>query len=166
MPRVRSVSKGEKRKPGPPLPREWETAYLERIKQHGLYYLAAEEVGVSSKTVQRRRADDPAFNEACLLAREHAADRIAQKLSKQAEESGNPVGHIVRLKQLRPAEFVEQHVVKTLSMNVSVSADGDSALGQAVLAQLLQHASPETLASVAPPAALEAHPVSQDSRDG
>ena len=59
-----------------------------------------------------------------LDAREFYADTLERDLIASAERSDNPVGYIVRLKALRPAEYIEKHAVMSLNVHADLpSAD-------------------------------------------
>jgi hypothetical protein len=135
---------------GIPTPRDWKERYLEHVREHGHYALAARVAGVSQKTAQRERHANPDFDELCREAREEAADNVELKMMASAEISHNPVPYIVRLKALRPHEYIEKHAVVSLSMTAEVPGVNVPAL----LAQMLGHLTPPTrelLAQHAPP---------------
>jgi hypothetical protein len=108
--------------PGPPIPAAWRTRYLEHVRQHGHYALAAQAAGISQETARRERVANPAFDADCRDAREEAADRVEIKMLESAERSDNPAGFIVRLKALRPHEYIEKNV--TVSMNMTAEVPG------------------------------------------
>ena len=114
-----AVRSGTPRKSGPPLPVDWKPRYLDLIKQHGNYYATAELVGISYRTALRERDADPDFDQACLEARQLFADKLETRMLDSAEASGNPAGFIVRLKALRPQEYIEKHAVLTLSADLN-----------------------------------------------
>jgi hypothetical protein len=136
-------------RPGPPIPTEWRDRYLAHVRQHGHYALAAQVAGISQETARRERVANPAFDEACREAREEAADRIEIKMLESAERSDNPVGFIVRLKALRPHEYIEKNV--TVSMNMTAEVPGVDVV--AVLQQMLGHLTEPTRELLAQPGA-------------
>src|SRR5262245_55576383 len=91
------------------LPRGWKRRYVALVRKTGNLHRNARRVGVSFRTVQRHRLKDPKFNQAIELAIQVACDRWEDALTAQAEKTGNPVGHIVRLKAKRPSEYIEKH---------------------------------------------------------
>src|SRR5262245_24704188 len=104
------------RKGGKPVPRDWRRRYLRWVRKHGQYAAAARYAGVSVRYAERKRVSDPRFNEACVTAREMAADRMERRMLDLGERSDNPVPYIVRLKALRPAEYIERHATVSLAM--------------------------------------------------
>lgn len=135
---------------GKKLPKGWRSRYVARVRAHGGYILAAEECGVSPKTAERHRARDPRFDAKVDLAREAYADSLARDLADQSIARGNPVGMIVRLKALRPMEYIERQV--TMSLSATVEATPDEA--KALLAQLAGNVTPATLRALREPLAL------------
>lgn len=101
-------------------------------------YRAAEAAGVHGRTISRERERDPAFNDAVLDALQYHADVLEEAMETQAEKTGNPVGYIVRLKALRPAQYIEKHAV----MNLNVTANVEGADAMALLSQLVRELSP------------------------
>src|SRR5262245_39094953 len=148
MPDAPAVGLVSPLKRGRPVPRDWRARYLRWVRKHGQYAAAARYAGVSSKFAERKRARDPRFNEACLAAREMAADRMERRMLELGERSDNPVPYIVRLKALRPAEYIERHATVSLAMTADVPA---ADLG-AVLARVLGRLSPEARDMLAAPA--------------
>lgn len=131
------------RTPGPPLPADWRERYLEGIRKTGNYYKPAWAIGISPKTAQRERANDPAFDDACREAREIAADDLEDRMVAGAEASGNPAGFIVRLKALRPAEYIEKHAITTLNATIDLNTL-PVADATALLKQMLGATTPTT----------------------
>lgn len=125
---------------GPALPDDWRRVFLTRLEQHGTYHIAARAAGVSVKTIERYRAADPDFNAACLEARQYAAELYEEALIASADRSDNPVGYIVRLKQLKPAEYIERHAVLNLNVTTELSEDHAMPLLAAMLQSLSPHA--------------------------
>jgi hypothetical protein len=106
--------------PGPPIPAQWRERYLDHVRLHGHYALAARAAGISQETARRERVANPAFDSDCREAREEAADRVEIKMLESAERSDNPAGFIVRLKALRPHEYIEKHAVVNLNMTAEL----------------------------------------------
>jgi hypothetical protein len=137
---ARGVEEGQR---GRRLGSGWEDAFFRYLDLHGTYYRAAEAAGVSIDAVDARRSRDPAFEAQCRLARERHADSLEQALEAQAKKTGNPVGYIVRLKALRPKDYVERHLVESLNVSVSTTVSPEDA--QALLRAMLREASPASL---------------------
>lgn len=131
-----------RRKPGPPLPDRWQERFLEKLREHGTYAKSAERVGISVKTVDRYRAEHPDFDAACHEARMYAAEGYEEELIEQARRTGNPVGLIVRLKQLKPLEYIERN----LSMSVEVKTEVSGELGAQLIRTMLPDMTPATQA--------------------
>jgi len=134
----------ERARPGPPIPADWKARYLEHVRTHGHYALAARRAGVSPKTAERERAADPDFDAECRDAREEAADGIEIDMLDSARRSDNPAGFIVRLKALRPHEYIEKHAV----MNFTVSTELASADGLEALQAMFETMRPSTQALI------------------
>jgi hypothetical protein len=114
------------RKPGPPLPLGWKDRYVELIGQRGNFYETAELCGVHYKTALRERDRDPDFDAACMEARQLFADKLEHRMLDSAERSDNPAGFIVRLKALRPQEYIEKHAILNLSADLNELPPGDA----------------------------------------
>lgn len=127
-------------KPGPALPSNWQATFLAYYREHGGLHRAAEAADVSHETVRRYREREPAFDQAIRDAREYHADLTEERLVASAERSDNPVGFIVRLKALRPEQYIEKHAV----MNLTVSAELTAIDGAHLLSQMLTHLRPPT----------------------
>jgi hypothetical protein len=121
----------------------WESAFFKYLDLHGTYYRAAEAAGVSIDAVDARRSRDPAFEAQCRLARERHADSLEQALEAQAKKTGNPVGYIVRLKALRPKDYVERHLVESLNVSISSTVSPEDAHN--LLAAMLRESAPSSL---------------------
>jgi hypothetical protein len=133
----------------------WEGAFFKYLDLHGTYYRAAEAAGVSIDAVDARRSRDPEFEAQCRLMRERHADSLEQALEAQAKKTGNPVGYIVRLKALRPKDYVERHLVESLNVSVSTSVTAEDA--QALLRAMLREASPASLQALSLPLPIDTH---------
>jgi len=127
-------------KPGPALPEGWQERLVEYLEAKGTYAKACRAAGVSDETVRKYRHADPAFDERCRWAREIHADSLEEKLEEEATATGNPVGHIVRLKAIRPHLYVEKHAV----MNFNVTTELDSADGAETLRTMFGAMRPST----------------------
>ena len=141
-------------KKGPELPRDWQAKFLEAYRTKGGLWRAAKAVGICHETVRRYRNADPAFDEAVRDAREEFADHLEERMIDSAERSDNPAGFIVRLKALRPQEYIEKHAV----MNVTVTTELDAADGAAFLRDMLGALRPSTQALLGDQAALPEGP--------
>ena len=142
----------KKRKTGPPLPRDWQARYVAAVRATGLYYLASEAAGVSHKTAERYRASDPAFAAACETARETVAEELEDKLVKLAEKTGNPIGILARLKAMGKTQYVEQHLVRQLSLTVNADFNSDPTHTAALLRAMLAHSTDATRNALTLPA--------------
>ena len=113
-----------RRRPGPktPLPLgDWKARYVERLREHAGYYLAAEDCGVHYRTVLRERDRDPDFDRACTDAREAVADTVEFALVRQARDGNNAIAAMMWLKSISPATFIERHQVTTLATSVTLT---------------------------------------------
>jgi hypothetical protein len=134
---------------GPALPADWQARFLAAYKQLGGVHLAAEAASIHPETVRRYRHADPAFDAACLDAREFYADTLERDLIASAERSDNPVGYIVRLKALRPAEYIEKHAVMSLNVHADLPSADAAQLLRDMLGTLTE--SSRHLLSTGPP---------------
>ena len=130
------------RKPGPQLPKDWQARFLQAYRTRGGIHRAAEAASVSHEAVRMERHRNPAFDQAVLEAREYYADLVEEAMVASADRSDNPAGFIVRLKALRPQEYIEKHAV----MNVTVTTELDAADGAAFLRDMLGALRPSTQA--------------------
>ena len=137
----------KRRRPGPQLPTDWQTRFLRYYREHGGLWRAAEAAGVSYDTAQSWRQSDPAFGQAVQDAKQSYADSLEQRMIAQAEASGNPVGYIVRLKALRPNEYIEKHAV--VNFNLQAEIPGVDVVS--VLHTMLGHLTEPTRALLAAP---------------
>ena len=129
----------------------WQERFLRSYAVTGAKWRAAKVAGVSKRTVDAYEAVDPVFAERMADALELYADRLETKMVKQAEERGNPVGFIVRLKALRPDKYIERHAVMNLSVNVNDATPQDAT---DLLRTMLGDATPATRQRLsAPPGA-------------
>lgn len=124
----------EQRRPGIPLPQGWKQAYLDALRAEGGFYRAARTVGVDYDTALAERDRDPAFDKQCQSARQEYADNLECQMVEDSHLSGNPAGQIVRLKALRPAEYIEKHAMLSLTANLNDLPIDDATL---LLKQLL-----------------------------
>jgi hypothetical protein len=101
--------------------------------------------------VRIERDRNPEFDAACHDARQYFADTVEENMLASADKHGNPVGYIVRLKALRPNEYIEKHAV--VNMNLSGQLNPDDAAR--LLGAMLQHSSDDvTRAMLTPPPTL------------
>lgn len=134
------MARKERRPPGPATPRDWKARYLVHVRKHGHYALAAHNLGLSPRTAERERTRDPEFDADCRDAKEIAADGMEIDMLELAQTSGNPVPYIVRLKALRPHEYIEKHALMTVNVHAELAGHDAGAL----LAEMLAHMSPAT----------------------
>ena len=137
----------KRRRPGPGIPDDWQARFLRYYREHGGLWRAAEAAGVSYETVGRYRQHDRAFETQVQDAKQYYADSLEQRMIAQAEESGNPVGYIVRLKALRPNEYIEKHAV--VNFNLQAEIPGVDVVS--VLHTMLGHLTEPTRALLAAP---------------
>lgn len=143
------------RKSGPITPADWKTRYIELIREYGNFYQTARMAGVDPSTALRNRNADPEFDRLCLEARQDFADQLETQMVADSHESGNPAGQIVRLKALRPAEYLEKHLALTLSADLNeLPAPDATSILKAMLASAtestIQHLQQQPLAIDAP----------------
>ena len=141
------MARNQQRRSGSPLPTDWRPAYVARVRAHGGLFIAAVEAGVAPRTALRHREIDPDFSAEVDEARQIYADSIEHRMVQQAEDHGNPVGYIVRLKALRPAEYIEKSAV----VNLNVTAEIDSGQATELLRGMLEQARPRTIQALAEP---------------
>jgi hypothetical protein len=135
-----------KRPPGPRLPENWLAEFLSALRGHGArIYTAARVVGIHPSTIFRHQAADPAFAQALRDAREEHADTLEGEIEDMGRKTNNPVSHIVRLKALRPGQYIERSIALTADLTPKVSNEEAKAL----LAQMLAVATAATLAELA-----------------
>jgi ribosomal protein S12 methylthiotransferase accessory factor YcaO len=103
------------------------------------------------KTATRRMNADPDFHEAVQEARQYHADQLEEELEDMGRASKNPVPHIVRLKALRPAEYIEKQATMTVSAHASLTQEDGKRLLAAMLSQATD-ATLKALEAVPPPA--------------
>lgn len=113
---------------GPQLPMGWEERFFKALEATGGYHRAARAAGIGISTIQRYRDMYPDFDLKCRQAREYHADVLEEKMEEQAEEYGNPVGYIVRLKALRPADYIEKHAIARMNFTFDAGVDDQTAL--------------------------------------
>src|SRR5262249_9711754 len=128
------------------LPVGWEERFLTELERTGGYHTSAKAAGVSHETIRRYRQADPAFAQKCRDAVDLKADRLEQELEEMGRDSKgkNPVPHIVRLKALRPAAYIEKQAVVSLPGSFELEpADATS-----LLRRLLENVTPTTLKKI------------------
>ena len=129
-------------------PPDWRGAFLTEYAARGGFFRSAVAAGVSSSFVSDTVARDPDFAAQAEQARQLFADTLEDRMVRQAEERGNPVGYIVRLKALRPAEYIERHATLSLYADLSPGNPEDA---RQMLTAMLGSLTPATrLALVAP----------------
>lgn len=110
-----------KQEPGRHPSDEWQERYLAYYREHGGQYRSARTLGIRWATVYDEIHRNPDFARALAEAREEFADQCETRMLDLGERSNNPVPYIVRLKALRPSEYIEKQV----SVNVNATADLD-----------------------------------------
>lgn len=130
--------KKEHAKPGPVIPANWQERFLAYYKANGTMYRAAEAASVSMDTVRRYRDSDPDFAAKLAEATEYAADVVEEAMVNSAKETGNPAGFIVRLKAMRPAQYIEKNV--SISLGLTAEVQGHDVIP--ALRAMLESASP------------------------
>jgi hypothetical protein len=125
------------------LPDGWEALYLARLTETGARMASACDVGIRWRDVTRRMRAEPAFEEQVHEAIDLYADGLEKRLTTETNKS-NVVGLIVRLKALRPAQYIERTV--TANLNVATEATVAPAQAQALLRDMVRDARPEVLA--------------------
>ena len=152
---VSPVSRPPKRRPGPQLPRDWQPKYIARIRQHGLYNLAAEQVGVDPTTARDWRNTDPAFHRAVEDAREVHTDTLIQDIQVVSAKANNPLALIFLLKSRRPGDFHDKAMI--LSATVDVNAL-EPETGRALLTAFLSEMRPAAQLALEQGAVLDVTP--------
>ena len=147
--------------PAPPkvryaLPKAWRERFLHAYRTRGGVHRAAETAGVHPETVRLERHRDPAFDQQVLEAREYYADLVEETMLASADRSDNPVGFIVRLKALRPDQYIERHAVMSVNLSAELPGPDAAALLRAMLSALTD--SSRALLSTGPPALPAADP--------
>ena len=84
-------------------------------KRRAKFYQAAGNCGNGPDTVKKWMAQDPEFASAVRFIQQSWADLLEDGL----EDEPGPVGKIVRLKALRPAEYIERQAILQLAVNAS-----------------------------------------------
>jgi hypothetical protein len=136
----------DRHRPGPPVPGQWRDAFIEELRDHAGMYRAARRVGINPRTVYDVMERDPAFADAVKIAREECADGYQAEMIDQARDTGNPTGYIVRLKALRPSEYIEKHAVLNVTADVQLGSEDAMSL----IRSLIDTARPHTLSSLKP----------------
>ena len=87
--------------------------FLERYHQRrAKFYKASAACGLGPDTVKRWMSKDPEFTQAIRFIQEIWADHQEDGL----EDEPGPVGKIVRLKALRPAQYIERQAIVNLTL--------------------------------------------------
>ena len=120
--------------------------YLERLREHGGFTLAARESGINVRTAIRERERDPGFDAACSDAIEDLADQLEHDLVRIGRDRHNPLAVIMLLKKYRK-EFIERHQVMQLTASVHLETQTAEEARQ-FLRQCLASASAETIALI------------------
>jgi hypothetical protein len=134
------------RRPGPQLPDDWRSRFLEYFARQGTRWRAAKYAGVSHDTVQRAERGDPAFAHQVADARETYLDRHALNLNRLAFKKNNVVASIVALKAGRPELYAERN----LTINASITTQLDPADGRELLRAMLDRPAVGALEAAGP----------------
>jgi hypothetical protein len=120
-------------KHGPALSEGWQARFLEHYRTVGGIWRSAELAGIHPETVRRYRHEDPVFDQAVRDAREAYADRLEEMMIASADRSDNPAGFIVRLKALRPSEYIEKHAIMSISLTGTLGEIDGAAVLRAIV---------------------------------
>lgn len=133
---------------------KWKPLFLAEFTKHGNVSAAAKAAGVDRTTVNRHRDHDAAFDEACLVALDEAADQVEAAIVKRAivgesrtkvetfrDASGAVVSTktttetgksdlllIFQAKALRPEKYRDNYDLKTLVATLA-NAQGSAGVG-------------------------------------
>ena len=118
-------------------------AYLEMVAEHGTVRLCAKRLGIPWKEVARRLSEEGEFREAVEHAKEVCAERLEEMLTAPGIDKRQVIGLIVRLKALKPAQYIERQV--SMAVNVSTEMQVTPEEARALLANLLKDAQPQTV---------------------
>jgi len=120
----------------------WE-AYLEAVGEHGTKQLCARRLGIGWRVLLARMEEDVAFRQEVEHAMELCADRLEEQLIAAETSKVQVVGMIVRLKALRPRQYIERQVAMQVNVHADVAVSPEDA--RAMLADLVRHAQPRTV---------------------
>jgi len=126
------VSPPKRRRPGPQVPANWPTRFLEYYAEEGVRWRGAKHAGVAYETLLRAERADPEFARQVEDARQTYLDRHALNINRLAFKRGNLVASIVALKAGRP-EYVEKNMTITASIATQLTPEDGKALLQAML---------------------------------
>ena len=133
------------------------TRFLDAYRSRGGLHRAAE---ASPASIRRPCAKNvsaiPSSTSRCSRPREYYADLVEETMLASADRSDNPVGFIVRLKALRPDQYIERHAVMSVSLSAELPGHDAAELLRAMLGTLTD--SSRTLLSAGPPPALPPPP--------
>ena len=121
------------RRPGPQLPDDWPSLFLEYYARQGVRWRAAKYAGVSHDTVRRAEHADPAFAHEVEDARQTYLDRHALNLNRLAFKKNNVVASIVALKAGRPELYAERNLTINASITTELTPSDGRQLLQAML---------------------------------
>lgn len=151
--RQRAAAKREsdtgKKRPGRPPRDDWQDTYLAYYREHGGQYASARALGISWGRVYDEICRNPDFARALAEAREEFADQCETRMLDLGERSNNPVPYIVRLKALRPSQYIEKQV----NVSVNATADLDDEQTAQLVAALVQSLRESSGSAVAAPLA-------------
>ncbi len=142
-----------------PEPKDWRPVFLESVKRTGGVWKAADAAGIHPRIAQRHMHDDPAFKDAVDDARQYHADHLEEQLELQSEKTGSPVGYIVRLKALRPNEYIEKHAVMNLTATVALDTNAGLELLQAMLGRATGQTVQALQSPIGGPGVIDVNPI-------
>ena len=125
------------------LPAGWQAAFLTALESHGGKYRAAREVGVRWRDVLRAKTASPAFADQIDEAMGLFADSVEDMLIDPTNK--NVVGTIVRMKALRPDQYIERRAEVVINHNTMQLGGVSEADATALLKRMLLEAQPETV---------------------
>jgi len=119
----------------------WAVEFLADFSVHGGRALAASRAGVTTKTVERLLATDPAFAEEVERAHEYHRDLLEWESLNLGRRRHNPLPFFDRLKAELPARHVERLQIARVTLNIDAPLWEDP---RGLLLNLLRTMSPET----------------------
>ena len=117
--------------------------YLELVGEHGTKRLCALRVGLWWPAVCERMEHSPQARREVDDAMELCADRLEEMLSSPDMAKSQVVGLIVRLKAVRPNQYIERAVSMNVSLTAQTQVSPEEA--RALLASLVKDAQPHTV---------------------
>lgn len=120
----------------------WER-YLAELAQHGTKRKCAERVGLTWRAIIKRLDEDVEFRERVDFAMELCADGFEEMLVAPDLGKSQVVGLIVRLKALRPQQYIERQVSMAVNVSADLAVSPEDA--KALLASLVRDMQPRTV---------------------